>query len=88
MTVLRQEKSVIIEKLNTVFTGVIHHGGTEFTQPKKDGEMTEKICLRSSKVAILNALYGCQTKNQTIISGKVTAEIRRHFLELKHLYEQ
>lgn len=85
MTVLRQEKSVIIEKLNTVFTGVIHHGGTEFTQPKKDGEMTEKICLRSSKVAILNALYGCQTKNQTIISGKVTAEIRRHFLELKHL---
>ena len=26
MTVLRQEKSAIIEKLNTVFTGVIHHG--------------------------------------------------------------
>ena len=88
MTVLRQEKSVIIEKLNTVFTGVIHHGGTEFIQPKKDGEMTEKICLRSPKVAILSALYGCLTKNQTIISGKVTAEIRRHFLELKHLYEQ
>ena len=70
MTVLRQEKSAIIEKLNTVFTGVIHHGGTEFIQPKKDGEMTEKICLRSPKVAILSALYGCLTKNQTIIFGK------------------
>ncbi len=44
MTVLRQEKSAIIEKLNTVFTGVIHHGGTGFIQPKKDGTMTGKIC--------------------------------------------
>lgn len=44
MTVLRQEKSAIIEKLNTVFTGVTHHGGTGFIQPKKDGEMTGKIC--------------------------------------------
>ncbi len=44
MTVLRQKKSAIIEKLNTVFTGVIHHGGTGFIQPKKDGKMTEKIC--------------------------------------------
>lgn len=70
MTVLRQEKSAIIEKLNTVFTGVIHHGGTGFIQPKKDGEMTEKICLRLSKVAILSALYGCLTKNQTVISDK------------------
>ncbi|HEJ9470414.1 TPA: hypothetical protein SMM89_003616 [Proteus mirabilis] len=80
MTVLRQEKSAIIEKLNTVFTGVIHHGGTEFTQPKKDGEMTEKICLRSPKVAILSALYGCLTKNQTVISGNKNAgNSRRHF---------
>ncbi|ENI0960000.1 hypothetical protein ACAX78_003655 [Proteus mirabilis] len=70
MTVLRQEKNAIIEKLNTVFTGVTHHGGTGFIQPKKDGEMTEKIFLRLSKVAILSALYGCLTKNQTVISGK------------------
>jgi len=74
MTVLRQEKSAIIEKLNTVFTGVIHHGGTGFIQPKKDGEMTEKICLRLSKIAILSALYGCLTKNQTVISGKNDGE--------------
>lgn len=30
-------KSAIIEKLNTVFTGVIHHGGTGFIQQKKTG---------------------------------------------------
>lgn len=44
MTALRLEKSAIIEKLNTVFTGVIHHGGTGFIQLKKDGKMTGKIC--------------------------------------------
>lgn len=84
MTVLRQEKSAIIEKLNTVFTGVIHHGGTRFIQPKKDGEMTEKICLRLSKVAILSALYGCLTKNQTVISGekcrRISAGISIHII--------
>ncbi|ELZ5052510.1 hypothetical protein UYK15_004492 [Enterobacter asburiae] len=80
MTVLRQEKSAIIEKLNTVFTGVIHHGGTGFIQPKKDGEMTEKICLRLSKVAILSALYGCLTKNQTIIFGKKCRQFSPAFL--------
>jgi len=41
MTVPQQEKNAIIEKFNTVFTGVIHHGGTGFIQQKKDGEMTE-----------------------------------------------
>jgi len=41
MIALRQEKNAIIEKLNTVFTGVIHHGGTEFIQQKKDEEMTK-----------------------------------------------
>lgn len=35
MTALRLEKSVIIEKLNAVFTGVIHLGGTEFIQQKR-----------------------------------------------------
>lgn len=88
MTVLRQEKSAIIEKLNTVFTGVIHHGGTGFIQPKKDGEMTEKICLRLSKVAILSALYGCLTKNQTVISGNLNAgnSCRHLNIVLKYLY--
>ncbi len=41
MTVPRLEKNAITEKLNTVFTGVIHHGGTGFIQQKKDGKMTE-----------------------------------------------
>lgn len=80
MTVLRQEKNAIIKKLNTIFIHVIHHGGTGFIQSKKDGEMTEKICLRLSKVAILIALYGCLTKNQTVISGKKCRQFSPAFL--------
>lgn len=40
MIALRQAKNAIIERLNTVFTGVIHHGGIGFIQQKKDEKMT------------------------------------------------
>jgi len=41
MVALRQAKNAIIERLNTIFTGVTHHGGTGFIPQKKDGKMTE-----------------------------------------------